>query len=183
MSYGARQENDSVLHHIGRGLYLVEYEYQGVKKVHLRYYNTNNQGQLYPSKNGIALSLESVVEVINLMSDLKEAIKNLQSKEDVAFHHHIGCGNHLSINASYGHPVHVRRWFKLDDMPEAKPTKTGVTLKVLEIMELEKALKKLTYSIPNLMTDNEHPFHNGQLEHFTCKYCCPYGYKRKLLQL
>ena len=173
------KSDDPVFYHIGRGLHLVESEYKGAKKIHLRRYEKNDQGKLYPTKDGITLSLDSTVELINLLEDLKKAVKEIGSTEQISFHHHIGGGNYLSINTSIGHPVHVRRWYKLEDMSEARPTKTGVTLKVSELLELEKALNNLKDSIPNIM-DFEHPFHNGQIEHFTCSFCCPYEYKKHM---
>ena len=165
---------------IGSGCYFVAKPYNGQLLVHIRKYEKNDEGRLYPTKKGIALNLEKWKKFSECVSEeIDRVIHTYRENQPVNFMFDLGDDYYVSVNS--GHPlVNIRRWFVPQDQQELKPTRTGIALPFWQWEKLKMAMivakDMLTVEQTHLGFCQDIESHQNLLSALNCGTCNP-GFK------
>ena len=160
---------------LGNDRFVVVKRFNGEMKIHIRQYERNTMGNLYPSKTGICMSPMRFVSLVGSMGALdidKLVDKSLQFKS------HVGGGVYLTASIGFSH-VHIRQFFKPLDSEEEKPTKKGIALSLNEYKELVACIedvKNVSDEIANATPCYQGLDHCNQIGYFTCPECSPFSH-------
>ena len=165
---------------IGNDCYVVAKPFKGEILVHVRKYGKQNDGGLFPTKKGIALSLEKWKKLEEWKAQfIDEEILKYRNNQEVDYMAHLG-GNYY-VTLKKGYPcVNIRRWFLPENQQEIVPTKTGIALsfdqweKVKLAMILVRDLLK--NQLDNITFCEFTDSHAGQLGALRCSNCNPNTY-------
>lgn len=178
-------DNLTVFSHIGDNIYMTYGRWMGEGSFHLRRYDRDSDGRLYPSRYGIRIPLASVCE---LSDHIQEGIDHMKSLDrdisrsghgvngvDDVFSRHLLNGIYMTVEAN---PLRmqIRKWFMPHDTPqgEKKPTRKGVTLKLFQVHRFAHVFENEFVQQVDLEA-HRHNFHDGQLAFFECSICTPFG--------
>ena len=111
---------------IGSNCFLVDKTNKQHLLVHIRKYERNGDGRLYPTKMCIALNLEKWKKFSDCVNEeMDKILETYRENQPVDFKFHLGDGYYVSVKS--GHPLaNIRHWFVPPDQQELKPTCTGV---------------------------------------------------------
>lgn len=151
-------------------------KYNNTLQVHIRQYEKNEKGQLFPSKLGICLT-QSRFATLQYFADLiKPQIEKLRNKEgNVSFRFHLGGGIFLSANSDFP-TINVRRYFLPDGQTSPHPTKKGIALRLREwdaiVEKFDDITKLLDKDIMPCFLVEDH--HLNMEMGFNCPECNPF---------
>ena len=116
--------------HIGNERYVTVKSYKGQTRVDIRQYQTFGN-KIYPTKSGIHLSGSQFVNLIDSVKEIDTDVSKVRNNEKENFKYHIG--DEIYVTASDGFAlVHIRLYYKDEDMTIALPTKVGIALRFQE---------------------------------------------------
>ena len=127
MCQGAQKKGfkPTVFEHLGKELYLFESVWDNIHYVNLREVIFRN-GQSYPTKRGISLTLSRFKELMDNYDMIRETILQYDQQE-VSLNIHLGGNWFVSIH--HGFPVvNIRKFCLPDNASHVVPTKKGIVL-------------------------------------------------------
>ena len=115
--------------------------YKGQTRVDIRQYLTLGN-KIYPTKSGIHLSGSQFVNLIDIVKEIDNDVTKVRNHEMDNFKYHIG--DEIYVTASDGFAlVHIRLYYKNEDMTIALPTKVGLALRFQEWDTLVKLIEEV----------------------------------------
>ena len=113
--------------------------YNGQTRVDIRQY-VKYGDKIYPTKSGVHLCSNQFVNLLNYLKDIDRDVSDHRNKNIEGFKHNLG--DEVYVTASAGFPmVHIRLYYKNEDMPIALPTKVGLALRFDEWHSLVNILE------------------------------------------
>ena len=157
---------------IGGDRFLVFSIFNGNKYVHVRQYILM-RGNLFPSKEGIAMSPMRFAAFRQRMADIDEQVENLRAKRYTDAKYHIGGPLFVCLKTEY-FAVNLRNFCFPEGKEESVPTKYGIALRVREWEELKNRIPQLLADRPDLAevsTCSTQDDHMNQMVFFNCCEC------------
>ena len=163
--------------HLGRGKYAVLSSFQGVLKLHIREFGTNNLTlKKFPTSKGVCLDHVQVRALIHHAADIRTRVHN--PGMSLGANWHLGRLIFASFNPEFGCTIDLRHFF----VPESRlqATRKGISLNKRELDNLISLLTPMLESRwPSLQVQNqpcfvEHEQHNDEERaKAQCPYCSP----------
>src|SRR5207247_2486710 len=125
--------------HIGNERYVTVKSYKGQPRVDIRQYQSFGN-KIYPTKTGIHLSGAQFVNLIDSVKQIDTDVTKILNYEKEKFKYNIG--DEIYVTSSDGFAlVHIRLYYKNEDMDLALPTKVGIALRFQEWDTLLKLIE------------------------------------------
>ncbi|XP_033757589.1 uncharacterized protein LOC117339973 [Pecten maximus] len=171
-----RQVGDYCKLDIDNDCFVVANEFQGRTLIHIRYYDTNASGKLYPTKKGVSLTPQHWKKLQMLhCKTVDEAIRKYKEGDEIDLRIHLGRNNHVSLQTGFP-KVNIRRWFMPDPSTnELKPTRAGVALSFEQWEKLKNCMLTMPEYIGDILDNVEFCdlSHHNQESFFSCYDCSP----------
>ena len=150
--------------------------FNGDLKVHIRQYQRDEKGGLYPTKTGIALSPHRFMTLLAHIDSIRSNVERIRSRElNITYKLHLGGGVFVSLSSDF-RAVNVRHFFQPEGEITPHPTKKGLALRFCEWDSLVAQLA----DISKLVDIDERPCferldHIDPTTRFHCKECNPFS--------
>ncbi|NYT46726.1 MAG: transcriptional coactivator p15/PC4 family protein [Candidatus Methanofishera endochildressiae] len=131
--------------HLGRLLYLELKEWNGTKRVDLRFWKEGT----VPTKEGVSLHLDQWKALCNMSDVIDELLTRVIENEPVDWRYHIGDDVYVTLKAPYV-CINIRKHFIPAGEWTYRPTKRGVALHFGEWKELKQIIPLLEEREPEL---------------------------------
>jgi Transcriptional Coactivator p15 (PC4) len=163
----------------GVNRYLVHSIFQDSPKIHFREFESKN-GNEYPTKKGICLSISRFASLYASLHDIAEAVKLLRAGSIVQYRLHLGGGVYVNINNDYK-CVDIRRFFLPNAESGETATKTGIAIRLGEFENWMRVINELASISCELVGDDKicaNNFdHGNQIVAGSCRECNPFAYQ------
>jgi len=117
---------------LGNDRFVVVDVFNGNVQVHIRQYEKDDKGKLFPTKSGICLTATRFAALIYCADLVKPLLEKIRNKENgISIRLHLGGGIFLSANSDFS-AVNVRRYFVPEGQTVPYPTKKGLALRFSE---------------------------------------------------
>jgi hypothetical protein len=158
-------------------VYAQKYVKTGDMYVHIRYYDTSPTGKQYPSKKGIALSLDKFKRLYEeYIDEIDVALRKLEEKTEdrVFFKKHLGENIYVKVEKGYD-LVDIRKWWLPDTSMDIHPTKKGISLQLGMWEEFKKTLPVLKRKLKKELDEVRYCEydHDNQMAMWQCHSCNP----------
>ncbi len=170
---------DEMKFSLGNERYLVVSKWKGQTVINVREYQSYvGSDKLYPTKKGIALTVENWLDLKMAFDDINKELVKVSAKEKVDFSQHIGRNIRASVLTDWP-GVDIRQWWLPENAEKVVPTKKGIRLipeeweKLTKLAEtLHRVLPELAYAIPCSLRGD----HQNQQGMLSCSHCNPNDY-------
>ena len=160
---------------IGRNMYLVVSEFLGQIKVHLRVYEEED-GNLFPTKKGIALDLEKWKKITCEADEIDSAIDKYDAEMPVSYQKHLGENYYITMDNKYP-LVNIRKWWMPPGEDEIVPTKKGASITFEQWKSVKDLMPEVQSKLGDLLEEVEFcecsESHQNQLGFLRCPRCNP----------
>lgn len=111
--------------------------------IHIRYFDTTPRGKPYPSKKGIALTLEKWIKLTeDCIGYIDKALDDLKKEDaNVSYKEYLGHNVHVTVEQEYGF-VDIRKWWVPEKTEMFVATRKGISLTVAMWKELYSCYKE-----------------------------------------
>ena len=147
-------------------------DYKDNVYIHIRKYDTNEDGKLFPTKKGAALIPCRWNELLMSIDDIKKAVPAFRSE---SYSKHLGGNWYVSVSKDIA-CVDIRRFWQPEEGQDVVPTRKGIGLRFTEFEELVKLLDEINSYVPELadvIPCLSREDHQNQLGALKCSECNP----------
>lgn len=165
--------------YIGNDCHVSAQNYEGNMYIHIRYFDTTPRGKPYPSKKGIALTLEKWKKLTeDCIGDIDKALDDLKQEDaNVSYKEHLGHNVHVTVDQEYGF-VDIRKWWLPEKAEMIVATRKGISLTVAMWKELKKTIPVIRKRFQEELDSIRYCYldHNNQMSMLECRSCNPDGF-------
>ena len=147
--------------------------------IHIRKYETNKNGQLFPTTKGAALIPCRWNEFLGLIDIIEESIKKYRAYDYETYTKHLGGNWYVSVSKKIAR-VDIRRFWLPEGANDIKPTRKGISLTFKQFSELLRILDEINSYVPELsdvISCIEREDHQNQIGALQCQECNPNDYQ------